>query len=123
MATYLANAFSLTMLGSIELKPTENEYHVLTKKVSIDEIDTADIISAIGHADTANILSSILGTKIVPNRVSINLTYDDILYVAQYTGPRLPEGTTVLPEGSNFTFWKVKIGRPCGGDFGATYYV
>ena len=108
---YLANSFSLQMIG--EEFPLIESHHILVDKVSIEDIDTDGLVSVIGHQDTANILSSILGTEIVPNRTNVKLSYDDILYVAQYTGPRLPEGAI-------FTFYKVKIGKPITVDFGAT---
>lgn len=88
----LANAFSISML------PMEAMNFIRVKKITPDEIPT-DIESAIGHVDTAKVVSNILGFEVKPNRVSIKLTESDVLYVAQYTGPRLPEGATTLPEG------------------------
>lgn len=62
-----------------------------------------DVHSAIGHQDTANILG-------VPmNRINITLKKGDVAYVAQLQGGRLPEGSTTLPEGFSFKFFKVEI--------------
>jgi len=36
--------------------------------------------------------------------MSVNLTEQDQLLVAQYKGSRLPEGTTTLPEGASITY-------------------
>lgn len=66
-----------------------------------------DVKSAIGHPDTAAVLSDLLGRKIDPNRVNVSLTKADTLFVFQLMGGRLPEGATKLPE--NFTFKLLKV--------------
>ena len=97
----LVNAFSLGML------PLEAMMHIIrVRKITPDEIPT-DIESAIGHVDTAKVVSNILGFEVKPNRVSIKMSESDVLYVAQYTGPRLPEGATTLPEGASLEFFEV----------------
>ena len=59
--------------------------------------------SVVGHEDMANLLG-------VPfNRTTLRLVKNDVLYVAQYSGPRLPEGATELPEGASFKYYKVKV--------------
>ena len=75
----LANAFSLTML------PIEAMDFVRVKKINPNDVP-ADVEPAIGHQDTAKVVSNILGFEVKPNRVSIKLTENDVLYVAQYTG-------------------------------------
>ena len=96
----LTNAFSLTML------PIEAMNFVRVKKINPNDVP-ADVESAIGHQDTAKVVSDILGFEVKPNRVSIKLNENDLLYVAQYTGPRLPEGATTLPEGAILEFFEV----------------
>lgn len=97
---YLGNAFSLQML------PSDGNVSVET----VTEADIpSDVVSCIGHADTANVLSDILGMEIPVNRTSVTLNEGDVLYVAQITGGRLPEGSTTLPEGFDFKFMKVKF--------------
>ena len=108
----LANAFSLTML------PIEAMDFVRVKKINPNDVP-ADVESAIGHQDTAKVVSSILGFEVKLNRVSIKLTENDVLYVAQYTGPRLPEGATTLPEGANLEFFEVTFRKEgCRGCHG-----
>lgn len=103
MTEYLANAFSLQML---DLNGTNN---VIVKPVDKSEIFDGNgelklgIVSAVGHADTA----AVLGVPM--NRINVKLEPGDILYVAQLTGGRLPEGSTTLPEGFAFKFMKVKV--------------
>lgn len=90
--TYLLNAFSLQMVD-------------LPCEVKFTEVDSLPegLTSAIGHADTANVL----GVK--PNRVNVHLQRGDTAYVAQLQGGRLPEGSTTLPEGFSFKFVKVSV--------------
>lgn len=79
---------------------------VVVEPVEIQEIP-ADVMSAIGHPDTAAVVSDLLGRKIDPNRVNVSLTKADTLFVFQLLGGRLPEGATKLPE--NFTFKLLKV--------------
>lgn len=65
--------------------------------------------SCIGHADTAAVISNLLGVDLPMNRQSVTLEENETVVVAQYTGPRLPEGATELPEGATITFWQVTI--------------
>lgn len=96
---YLSNAFSLQMVDT---------GIIITKKIGPEEIPV-DCVSCIGHADTAAVISSMLGRKIEMNRTSIKLAEGDVLYVAQLVGGRLPEGATTIPEGMKITFVAVKV--------------
>lgn len=97
---FTVNAFSLQML------PSDGSVSVET----VTEADIpSDVVSCIGHADTANVLTDILGMEIPVNRMSVTLNEGDVLYVAQITGGRLPEGSTTLPNGFAFKFIKVKF--------------
>jgi len=66
-------------------------------------------VSAIGHQQTADILTNMLGIQIPVNRQTIKLQKGDTLIVAQYVGERLQEGATTLPEGSRIDFFMVWI--------------
>jgi len=70
--------------------------------------------SVVGHADVAAVIAKALGCPgmIDVNRVSIVLEKDDVLFVAQYIGPRLPEGAKVLPEGATIRWFKAKLLSP-----------
>ena len=97
---YLSNAFSLNMIP-------EYDYSLIRiRKVSPSDIPDG-VISVIGHKDTATVVSGILGFETPFNRVNLVLDSDDILYVAQYKGPRLPEGATQLPEGATIEFQEI----------------
>lgn len=97
---YLVNAFSIQMLQKGGL-------------VRFEEIDAAevpaDVVSAIGHADTAAVLSQVLGFPVAMNRISVTLDNETELFVAQLVGGRLPEGATTLPEGFSFKFYRVTL--------------
>lgn len=103
MTTYLSNAFALSMVedGSFRVA-------TLTAEDARKAI-TNGFTSAIGHADIAAVVSGLLGVDAPMNRVNLTLTTGDVLVVAQYVGPRLPEGATTLPEGSKIVFKKVTV--------------
>jgi len=103
--TVLANAFSLNMLSQAKAL-------VSVEQISLEEAKTVlanGFVSAIGHQDTANVLSNLLGIDVPMNRVNVVLDNDTTLIVAQYKGPRLPEGSTTLPEGAKIEFYRVKL--------------
>ena len=94
---YVANAFSLGMVSFADLP------NVRFAPIQRPVLDGLQWTSAVGHADTA----ALLGVPMA--RISVALKQGDTLYVAQLQGPRLPEGTTVLPEGSSFVWISVTI--------------
>lgn len=105
MAVYLNNAFSLSMIeGSRAL--------IEVRKITKDEVVSIlgnSFSNIIGHSDTANIVANDLGIPNTAERKTISLGKGDILIVAQYIGPRLPEGTTKLPEGAKIEYFVVTI--------------
>lgn len=100
---YLGNAFALQMLDLTKVQ------RVTVTPVTADEVSKADFVSVIGHADTAAVVSNLLGKEVPANRASIFISQGDVLYVAQLVGGRLPEGATSLPEGFTLTFVRVTI--------------
>jgi len=100
MKRYLVNAFSIQMLqkGGV----------VRFEEITPEDIPS-DVVSAVGHADTANVLSDLLGFPVSMNRINVVLDENAVLYVAQLVGGRLPEGSTTLPEGFSFKFYRVTI--------------
>ena len=112
---YITNAFSIQMLPhlatTLSFKPATLEQAMKIMKTNV-------FISAVGHVDTANVVSNLLNMEIPMNRISVNLGNNDVLLVAQLSGGRLPEGATTIPDGMSIQFWVVantdiKIG-PCG---------
>lgn len=80
---YLGNAFSLQM---VDFPATIN-----VREVSPCDVPE-DCVSCIGHADTAAVVSNILGREFPANRSSIKLDRGDVLYVAQVMGGAPPRG-------------------------------
>ena len=91
--TYVCNAFSLQMVK-------HKKY-----SMNVEQVDTLPegLTSAIGHADTA----AVLGYPV--NRLNVELYRGDTIYVAQLMGGRLPEGSTTLPDGFFFKYFKIEI--------------
>jgi hypothetical protein len=109
---YLVNSFSLQMLQgdsdiSIKEISRENVINILYHQ-NHQGLYIPDFECCVGHQDTANVLTKILGYgSIEMNRINISLNKGDIVIVAQLTGGRLPEGAKELPEGYSFKFFKV----------------
>ncbi len=98
---YLLNALSLMMVPP--------PCTIAVKEVSLKDAREQDFESALGHADTALLISSLLGREYLANRVQVRLGVGDCAMVAQYTGPRLPEGATALPEGAEIKWLLVTV--------------
>lgn len=115
MVYYLSNAFSLGMLSK-ECFPHSGEPDCTLQitEISLLEARTAaqaisNLVSAVGHEDTARLYSQVLGAEIGFNRITVRLRRFDTLIVGQYTGPRLPEGAVVLPDGATITWYRVSV--------------
>ena len=102
----LLNAFSLNMLDVTAVAT------VSVQPVSVGEardILANGVESAIGHTDTAAVVGEVLGIVVPANRANVRLVSGSQALVAQYVGPRLPEGTTCLPEGARIDFVHITI--------------
>ena len=102
----LSNSFSLNMLDIKDFSLLQ------VKRVMGSEVPK-DVVSAVGHQDTARVLGKLLGFEVECKRTTIKLEMGDVLYVGQYSGPRLPEGATELPEGAQIDFYRIIV-RPEG---------
>lgn len=99
---YISNAFSLQMLD------TDITSVINVTPVNPEDIPE-DVISCIGHPDTAAVISSELNRNIPVNRINVHLIPGDTLYVAQLIGGRLPAGATKLPEEFDIKYLKVSV--------------
>ena len=102
MASFITNAFSINMISDLGKVRVE---FVPTDVCNIPK----DVQSAIGHADIAAVISNDLGVELAPNRINNQLKKGETIYVAQYVGPRLPEGAVSLPEGATIKYYKVDV--------------
>lgn len=113
---YVTNAFSINMLPMT----ASLQFITITPEKVINWLCMEEFTSAVGHTDTAMLIQNQLysvggpGTadaigEIPMNRISLQMKPEDILLVAQYSGPRLPEGVHVLPEGATIKWWEVRV--------------
>jgi len=102
---FICNAFSLQMLkddsGVIK-------FNTLSLEEARDLVKS-DCQSAIGHPDTAKVVSSQLNINLPANRINITLSKNDTLLVAQLIGGRLPEGASTLPDGFKIEYMLVQV--------------
>lgn len=91
----VANAFSINMLSEF---PVNIRFTKISLNLAKQLVQDCEILSVVGHKDTAAVFSSVLEKEVPMNRV--NFVWDDssILLVGQLKGGRLAEGTTTLPE-------------------------
>lgn len=123
---YIGNAFSLSMMDRNvqSRKISDGAVYGLPRIprpfTSVEEVKEflkereekdprTEVVSVVGHADTAAVLSGLLGRNLPVNRVSLKFTDEpgEVLIVGQYVGPRLPEGATELPQGATIEWWSV----------------
>ncbi len=104
----LCNAFSLNMLKSLN---ADIAIRPIAPQDVIDFAEREGLESAVGHADTAAVFSTVLGIKVPANRVSLALEPGDRLIVGQYRGPRLEAGVTELPPDATIEWCLVVIKR------------
>ena len=101
---YLLNAFSANMLAEFPVSVRFTEISATTMAELAQES-----VSAVGHADTAALFSAILGIEVPCNRISITLKSGENALLGQYSGPRLPEGATTLPEGASIKWVLINV--------------
>ena len=103
---FILNAFSLNMIVG--------DADIVVREVSptVAASLAAHCPSAVGHADTAAVFSNVLGVPVPCNRATVALKDGDLALVGQYSGPRLPEGATSLPEGATIKWLVVEVKAP-----------
>jgi hypothetical protein len=103
----VTNAFSINMLDhSMNISFTQIPLTMARRLMANGGFE-----SAIGHESTAAVVSSLLEMHVPTNRTTV--TFDGtVMLVAQYKGPRLPEGATSLPEGATIEWWLVEYLPP-----------
>lgn len=105
---YLCNAFSFNFFA---VEALTKGLKINAEAVSPEYVAARSDVweSAIGHQSTADVVSGILGVPVEMNRVNLEFAPGQQIFVAQYKGPRLPEGSTTLPEGATLIFLLVTI--------------
>ena len=102
---YLNNAIASGMLpeGTITKR-------YLTVEEAKAIVRCHDFTSCVGHENTAALFSNILSYPVSMNRVNVSLAQGDSVLVGEYSGPRLPEGATSLPDGATIKWCVYTIG-------------
>lgn len=106
--TYILNALPGACLpsqgGNLGLTPISwDQFRIFAQEVGAQ--------SAVGHKDTASLVSSLAGFEVPFQRVSVpEFQEGDRHLLALYRGPRLPEGATMLPEGATLTPFLLEVG-------------
>jgi hypothetical protein len=109
---YLLNAFSIGMLPVGVTKVTFADVTVEQARAMLQQ---KGFESAVGHADTAAVMGTLLGVDVPAARVSVAIparAYGVAPWqalVGQYSGARLPEGATALPEGAGIRWVAVYV--------------
>ena len=90
--TYLANAFSINMLSKFPISTTidkiDKEEFCLGLQLRLED---NELVNAIGHDSTINLINTLCGTELTKNRVEIKMEKGDLALIIMMT-ERLPEG-------------------------------
>lgn len=129
MKVYVCNAFSLNMLdGETQLGGNPRYANPVPGKdgheagsteaalIWLQEYRKAapdlEIVSVVGHKDTAAMFTELLGFPVLENRESIklyelheDLARREVALIGQLQGTRLPPGATTLPDGATLEWW------------------
>ena len=118
--SYVVNAVSLNMLAEnaegfriVERHPEveADQVYFSPEKGGMDWFHFGFSVPALGHLDTATVVAKKFGLKVeqLYGRVSHKCEPGDRILVFQYQGPRLPEGSTELPEGARIVAFLVEV--------------
>lgn len=110
----LLNSFSANMLAEFPVSVKFTEIDATSARLNLmlaaEKDGEADFIrSAVGHGDTAAVLQTELKIPVPCNRETVTLRAGDCAVIGQYSGPRLPEGATKLPEGATIKWLMVEV--------------
>lgn len=102
---YIGNAFSLGMLDCLSDADVNIHCHMLSLEEACEWVRENNPVSCVGHLDTANLFTNLLGREVVMNRVSTSLAVGDTLLVGQ----PLPWSWS-LPEGDRIRWILARVG-------------
>lgn len=96
---YVGNVFTFGFLAN-------KTVDIKSRQITWEEFDQAlqgEFVNYMGHQDVAHMVG------LEQNRISISVKSGDVVYLAQYDGPRLEEGATVLPLGATLVPLKIEV--------------
>lgn len=100
------NAFSVNM---VSIGTSQVSFEDVSLEQALGLLTAETVESCVGHPDTANMFENILDVQLPCNRVTVLLEKGETALLGQYSGPRLPEGATVLPPGASIRWVKVTV--------------
>ena len=104
----ITNAFSINMIAH-HVDANVSFKRITTERVRDLVNASRPVVGRCGHKDIATLVNKKLKADIAHERVDTKLEYNDLLIVAQYRGPRLPEGATELPKDAVIEWYEVLI--------------
>lgn len=110
MRHIITNAFSANMLD--ESKSSLVLFNPIPVEQAAIIAKSEEWESSLGHEDIVNVVNAQLGTSFKMNRRTDILETGDAILLAQYKGPRLPEGATTLPEGARIQYYMIIVIGP-----------
>jgi len=108
LTKYLASAFSLSMF------PSEPLMTLTVEEISVERAKEElknGFTSAVGHPDTAKLLTELLDVNVPANRIMVKLNHGDSVIVFQLL-TRLPEGKVLTADELRqlpYKFFKVTL--------------
>jgi hypothetical protein len=90
MKIYLNNTTIITNDGTYQCESCSLE----TVKSIFKE---CEVVSAIGHESTSNVVSAIVGVPVIMNRINVSMAVDDVM-VAFKLNQRVPEGVILTAD-------------------------
>jgi hypothetical protein len=96
--TYLVNSFSINMLKDFPISVVFDKLDEQEFCVRLDiRLDEGELINAVGHDSTINLINKLCGVELTKNRVEVKLERGDVALVVMIND-RLPEGRVLGDE-------------------------
>ncbi|ALU30867.1 STIV orfB116 family protein [Sulfolobus acidocaldarius] len=106
---FLTNAFSLNMINEFPARIIVDKLYELEFCYGItDSIENKELVNAIGHDSTINLINTLCDTQLQKNRIEIKMEKGDralVIMIAE----RLPEGKVLSEEEITNMFKEHKI--------------
>lgn len=102
------NMLTATDIGCatlITMKTLEQVEDLVEAAVDRGEV----VVSAVRNQDIANVLCEMSRLKVLFNLQTFKLVKGDVLFYANYMGPRIPRRATKLPPGGRVEWYQINV--------------
>ena len=113
MTIYVSSSFAMKMLTATDIgcatyitSKTLEEVEDLVE-AAVERGET--VISAVRNQDIAAVLSEMSRLKLTFNLQTFKLVKGDVLFYANYLGPRIPRHATQLPPGGHVEWYQISV--------------